>query len=98
MPQFEGCFETGRHSGLVVGWFGLEFLVLGNLADGLHEVLLEDVVAVGADGEEAAFGADVAQVGAVKAVREFADGLVVDLASLGDGPGVNLEDVQARLL
>lgn len=42
-----------------------------HLARRLHEVFLQDVIAGGADGEEPRLGADVAQVGAVEAVRQL---------------------------
>ena len=41
------------------------------LARRLHEVLLQHVVAAGADGEEARLGAHVAEVGTVEAVRQL---------------------------
>jgi hypothetical protein len=70
--------------------FRFELLVLGDLARGLHKILLEDVVAVGADREQPGLGADVAQVGAVELVAQLDDRLVVDLALLRDRLRVDL--------
>merc|ERR1719317_418742 len=76
----------------------LEPLVLCDLPDGLHEVLVLDILPLVPDGKEAGLGAHVPQVGAVEAVRQLDDGLVVDLAVLGDGARVNLQDLQPSLV
>ena len=75
-----------------------ELLALEQFAHGLHEVLVDDIVALGAYGEHARLGAHVAQVGAVEAVGELDNGLEVDVAALGNRRRVDLHDVQAALL
>ena len=79
---------------LAVVQLALQLLVVQDLAGGLHEVLLEAVVPIGTDGEQPGLRADVAHVGAVEAVGELDDGLPVDVAALGDGLRMDLEDLQ----
>eukprot|EP00047_Mylnosiga_fluctuans_P002620 m.225234 g.225234 ORF g.225234 m.225234 type:complete len:387 (+) comp11232_c0_seq1:43-1203(+) len=76
----------------------LELLHLDDLAHGLHEILIHDVIALGPDRKHARFRANIAQISAVEAIRQLCDRLVVDLAGLGNGSRVDLEDVQAGLL
>jgi hypothetical protein len=56
------------------------------------------MLAIVADREHARLCADVAEVGAVETVRELDHRLVVDLALLVDRPGMDLEDLESRLL
>ncbi|KAI3480031.1 hypothetical protein L1887_57807 [Cichorium endivia] len=89
--------ERENLDGTVVD-LGLVALGFLEFAHGLHKVLLHAVVAVVADGKHAGLGGDVAQVGAVESVAELDDGLVVELLLLGHRLGVDLEDLEARLL
>jgi len=75
-----------------------ELLHPRDLPDGLEQVLLDDVVALDADGEHAGLRAHVAQVSAVEPVGQLHHGLVVDVAVLGDAAGVNLENLESRRL
>lgn len=44
------------------------------------------------------FSADVTQIGAVKAIRKLDDCFIIDFTKFGDFGGVDLENIQARLL
>lgn len=82
--------------GLIIE-FRFKLLIVGHLAHGLHEIFLDDVVSLCADGEEARLSAHVAQIGAVEAVRQFDDGFVVDVTMLCNWAGMDLQDLQAGL-
>ena len=72
-------------------------LSLLELPHGLHEIFLDAVVTVVADGKHASLSGDVAEVCAVEAVAELDDSFVVEFLLLGDGFGVNLENLQSAL-
>jgi hypothetical protein len=60
----------------------------------LKTLHLYDVLALGADGEEASLSADVAQISSVEGVGELHHRLVVHLAVLRDRRRVDLQDLQ----
>lgn len=70
--------------------------VVGDLPDSLHEVLLNDVLALGPDGKQSSFGAHVTQIGPVEVVGQFDHCLVVDVTVLGNWTGMDLQDFQSR--
>ncbi len=74
--------------------FALQLLILGDLADGLVEIVLVDGVALVLDGRQPRLGNDVAQIGAVELIAHLDHGLEVDLALGHDAAGVDLEDLQ----
>ena len=62
---------------LLIVELGLELLCVRQLAHRLHKVLLDDVITFSADGKHACFGADIAKIGAVKAVGKLANRLII---------------------
>jgi hypothetical protein len=80
---------------LAVIELGLELLVVENLAGGFHKVFFQHVIAIGPNGKQASFGAQVAHVGAVQTISELHDRFVVDITPHGNTSGVNFENFQA---
>ena len=76
----------------------LKFLYLCDLPRPFHEVFLENIVAVIANGEETGLRADVAEVGSIETIGEFHNALVVDVSTLCDGRSVNLQNLKAGSL
>ena len=79
---------------LAIVQLALEPLVVENLAGGLHKVLLQAVIPIGPDGEQPGLGTDIAHIGTVQPIGELDDGLPVDVAALGNGGGMDLEDLE----
>lgn len=63
---------------------GLEFLVVFDLSCCFHEVLLDAVVSVLADGEHASLGADVTQISSVELLADLGEGFEVQVTLGGD--------------
>ena len=59
---------------------------------------MDDVIALGTDGKHASLGANVAQIGAIKVIGQLDDGLQVQGALHLQGGGMDLEDVETRLV
>mmetsp|Transcript_148811 Transcript_148811/g.414611 ORF Transcript_148811/g.414611 Transcript_148811/m.414611 type:complete len:336 (-) Transcript_148811:8-1015(-) len=76
----------------------LQLLAFANLPGGFDEVLLQNEVPLLADCEHPGLRADVPHIRAVEAVSELYDGIPVDVAVLGNGCRVDLQDVDACLL
>mmetsp|Transcript_28396 Transcript_28396/g.55588 ORF Transcript_28396/g.55588 Transcript_28396/m.55588 type:complete len:240 (+) Transcript_28396:153-872(+) len=70
----------------------LQLFVFRDLSRCLHEVFLNHIVSVGSDGEQTGFCANIAQVGTVESITQFAHRFVVDVPALGDRAGVDLEN------
>merc|ERR1712098_927944 len=89
--------KWGRLDGFVIQ-FGLETFVFRDLSNGLHKVLIHDVLPFGPDGEKTGLCANVPQIGSVESIGQLDHGFVVDLAVLGDWPRMDLENFQPRLV
>mmetsp|Transcript_2427 Transcript_2427/g.9507 ORF Transcript_2427/g.9507 Transcript_2427/m.9507 type:complete len:280 (+) Transcript_2427:55-894(+) len=82
----------------VVGRGGFQFLRLHELADGFHEIVLNAVIAVVANGEHSRLRAHVAHVGGVEFFGNLGDRLVIDFTLFVQLLRVNFQNLHATLL